>query len=276
MNIRAAVLLGLVLPRCGSMLPQGKVSPDYLESLDAFPTKLFDQVLAARVKDGKVDYPGLKRDSSALRRFTATVAEVGPNERSELFPSANHRFAYLINAYNALAMLNALERTPELRSLEDSLSSFFYFTSVIVDGDETSLYNLENSVIRPAMRDVYLAAGQGSRLGRIHFALNCASESCPRLPSTAFFPDTLDEALDRETRKFVGEPRDVAVDHPSRTVRISRIYDWHDDDFLDDDGKQIPALRWINRYRAEDEQLDESYSVEFLEYDWTLNRQVES
>ncbi|MEM6559088.1 MAG: DUF547 domain-containing protein [Myxococcota bacterium] len=256
---------------CGHGLAQGSLADASAQNVEAFPYEVFDRVLRAHVSAGHVDYAALRRDSTELRRFTAAVASLGPESRSDLFPDEPARFAYLINAYNALAMLNALDRTPELKTLDDSLTDFFYLTNVRVDRQKTDLYSLENDTIRPTMRSHYEKLGEASRFGRIHFALNCASESCPRLPSTVFRPDSLEETLDRETALFVNDARNVRSDPTSRTVTVSRIFDWYSEDFTDDQSQTVSVLTWINRYRPNDAQLDASYAVEFFDYDWTLN-----
>ncbi|MEL6338506.1 MAG: DUF547 domain-containing protein [Myxococcota bacterium] len=256
---------------CGHGLAQGSLDDASARSIEAFPYDVFDRVLRAHVSAGRVDYVALQKNSTELRRFTAAVATLGPESRPDLFPDASARFAYLINAYNALAMLNALDRTPELKTLDDSLTDFFYLTNVRVDRRKTDLYSLENDTIRPVMRSHYEKLGEASKLGRIHFALNCASESCPRLPSAVFLPEGLEEALDRETTLFVNDERNVRSAPASRTVTVSRIFEWYSEDFTDDQGQTVSVLTWINRYRPDDTRLDESYDVDFFDYDWTLN-----
>jgi hypothetical protein len=87
-------------------------------------------------------------------------------------------------------------------------------------GRSISLYSLENDVIRP-MGDP-----------RVHFALNCMSVSCPRLPRTAFTADGLDRELDAAAREFVGDDRNVHFDRETRTVTLSAIFDFYTKDFL--------------------------------------------
>lgn len=242
------------------------------DKLTAFPFDGFHGVLQTHVDtEGRCGYRKLKKDSAALKRFTATVAVVGPDSTPKLFPSPAHKFAYYIDAYNSLAMLNALERTPNIRSLKGIRTDFFYRTSIRVDDDKTDLYTFENDVIRPAVRSHYVGNGQGGKLGRIHFALNCASASCPKLPNEVFRPETLEAQLDRETRRFVTASRNVSVDHTRKVVSLSKIFDWYKDDFTDNNGEAINPIVWINAYRPPDGQLDPSYRAEFFDYDWTLN-----
>lgn len=267
-------LLAMTTTGCKATLAQPELGAAEAAKLQTFPFDDFHQLLQAHVDDqGRADYTAIKADPAALNGYTAVLATVGPSTYPALLPTPEHTFAYYINGYNALAMLNALNRYPGLTSLSDIVTDFFYFTEVKIDGDTINLYDLENSVIRPMMRKHYVDKGQGTKFGRVHFALNCASASCPKLPNEAFTPDRIEAQLERETRRFVSETRNVTVNDDTRTVTLSRIFDWYKDDFTNDAGEPINPLTWINMYRPEDKQLDASYTIAFYEYDWTLNDQ---
>lgn len=123
-------------------------------------------------------------------------------------------------------------------------------------GVPISLYDYENKVIR-ALGDE-----------RVHVALNCMSVGCPRLPRTPFLADTLDQALQRESHLFFNDPRHVAVDHARRVARLSEILAFFPEDFL---AKAPTLIDYVNRYRSD--KIDPAYRVEFIPYDWTINRQ---
>ncbi|MEM6732326.1 MAG: DUF547 domain-containing protein, partial [Myxococcota bacterium] len=178
------------------------------------------------------------------------------------------------NAYNAIAVLNVLPRE-DFNDI-DAFSTkvdFFKFTKSTVDGESTSLDYLEHGIIRPTLGRLYKASKAGSKFGRIHFALNCVSASCPVLPAEAFVPEQVDAQLEREARKFVLEERNVTVDSATKTVVLSKIFEWFEEDLWNDNGEVMPTLEWINLYRPQDRQLDTSYAITFRDYDWTLNAQ---
>jgi len=102
---------------------------------------------------------------------------------------------------------------------------------------------------------------------RVHFALNCMSVSCPRLPRTPFTAAGLDAELEREARSFFGEPRNLALDHAARKVRVSSILEFYTSEFL---ARADSLVAYINRYVPEPIPVD--YAVEFIPYDWTINR----
>jgi hypothetical protein len=205
---------------------------------------------------GRVDFAALAKDSSDLDRFVAYVYDVGPNNRPEFFSSANHVMAFHLNAYNALAMHKVIHT-----GIPQSLSgfkkvTFFAFGKVQVGGQPISLYDYENKVIR--------------RLGdpRVHMVLNCMSVSCPVLPREVFLPATVDQQLERETKKFFNEERNVSIDHSKKAVILSEILKFYPGDFL----SKAPSLSaYANFFRTE--KIPENYVVEFRPYDWTINRQ---
>jgi hypothetical protein len=67
---------------------------------------------------------------------------------------------------------------------------------------------------------------------RIHFALNCASRSCP--PIRVYTPEKLDAQLDLATRSYLGT--DVQVRPSENKLFLSSIFKWFARDFEGHDG----------------------------------------
>jgi hypothetical protein len=199
---------------------------------------------------------GLARERADLDSFVAWVYAVGPNNRPALFPTRSHVLAYHLNAYNALAMYNVLERgiPASLGGLEKI--NFFALRKLKVGAVQLSLYAYENDVIRPLGEE------------RAHFALNCMVRGCPRLPRTPFRAADLERQLGAEAQRFLGEPRNVRLDPARRVVQLSEILKFYSEDFL---AKAPSLIAYVNRYRAE--KIPEDYEVAFIPYDWTVNRQ---
>ena len=222
-------------------------------ALERFPYDDWAAVLAARVDDkGRVDYEGLRADRAGLDQFVAMLADVGPTRTPDLFPTEPDRLAYWINAYNACTLHQVLERWP-IESVGDSKTKFFYWTRYVVDGEARSLYAIENDIVRKQFDEP-----------RIHFALNCASVGCPRLPNEPFLPRTLEAQLARETKRFLAEPRNVEL--KGDTLTLSKIFEWYADDFAPD------ARAWVAERRPA-LGSGPGTKVEFRAYDWALNKQ---
>ena len=221
-----------------------------------FPYAAWDKLLARYVDDqGRVDYEAV--DRAAFEQVFAAVAASSPRSAPARYPTKNAQKAYYLDAYNVLVWKNVLTRLPKLKNVDSEKVSFFYFTKFLVGGEAINLYDLENKVIRPTFGD-----------GRVHFALNCASGGCPKLPREAFTPEKVDAQLSREARRFVAEKRNVDYDAASKTVKLSRIFDWYKADFGTQPAK---VIAWIDTYRAPDAKIPTDAKIEYVDYDWTLN-----
>ena len=233
------------------------IPPAVSQERDADALGHWARVLSVFVNDrGEVDFDGLAKNPTDLKAFVDYVARVSPESAPALFPTRESRIAHHINAYNALAMYNVIDS-----GMPKSLSGltkvgFFVFKRFSIGGKTMSLYAYENDVIRP-MGDE-----------RVHFALNCMAVGCPRLPKSPFTASALNEQLDREARRFFGEPRNLQVVPARKTVRLSELLKFYTEDFL----RRSPGLiAYVNQYARD--KIPEDYEVDFIDYDWTVNGQ---
>lgn len=257
---------------CTSVRPDPRIVVDTPAS---FSHDLLDRVLVEFVDDqGRVDYRRLADQRGDLDRYFALVAAIGPDNHPELFPTREQRLAYWMNAYNAAVITAVLESYP-IESVGDvglptMKAGFFLLQRIPIGGKTTNLYELENSVIRDRFHEP-----------RIHFAINCASASCPKLPRHAFDANRLEAQLDEAARLFVSEPRNVRIDHDARTVHLSAIFDWYESDFVEWPADRLPdsptLLDYVSLHAAQPlrDQLRRAadYDIEFNRYDWSLNDQ---
>lgn len=222
-----------------------------------FPSSEWDRLLKQHVDgDGHVTYDEV--DHSQVEQIYAAIAASSPTNHPERYPTQGAREAYYLNTYNVLVWKGVLDHLSGQFSVGQEKARFFYLTKYVVGGEAMSLYHLENAVLRSTFHDP-----------RIHMALNCASAGCPKLSREAYLPDQLNEQLDREARRFVSEARNVAYDDKSMRLRLSSIFDWYRADF--GDGPQA-VIAWINRYRAESDKVPMTTQIEYVPYDWSLNR----
>lgn len=254
------VFAGLALILCqalGCKTVESSVTVDdsELASITALDYSDWAYTVETYVNDqGKVKYATLAGDDERLNKFVAVIAKVGPTTRPELFDTDDKKLTYYINAYNALVMLQVLSNYPEIGTVYDGNGvSFFYATKFKLDGGEINLYDIENEIVRKQFGEP-----------RIHFALNCASESCPRLPNTAFSPDTLQDELEREAQKFTHNERNVRLE--GNKVYLSQIFEWYADDF------KPTNIDWVKK-TAPDLNIPDGAEIEYIPYDWKLNDQ---
>lgn len=251
---------------------------------DEFTYEPYADVLMRYVDEsGLVNYPALKSTPAKLDSFYTQLSLKSPDSHPELFPTRNHRLAYWLNAYNATVLKGVVEYYP-IESVVDvkppaflfflpSKSGFFLFQRFTYGGHQTNLYYLENTVIRGRFAEP-----------RIHFALNCASRSCPQLPGIPFLPERLEEQLERESHVFINDPRRVRYDVADNTLYLSSIFAWYERDFTgwlknEHPEKEPTLLEYILIYLNEDTvrtiRLQKNTpGIVVLPYDWGLNSQL--
>jgi len=272
--VAAGVAVLFAIPGVPWLLGIRKVPADAepFDVAEAFPYHEWEAILGRFVgRDGAVDYPALAADDGDLRRFVATLAVAGPTTRPDLFPTEVDAFAWHINAYNAVTLLGIVAHWPNagVHDISGPLNpkdgfGFFYGLRFLLDGRWTNTYDLENTAMRPVFKDA-----------RLHAAINCASASCPRLSRNAYVPDRLDEQLQRAAAEFASIRPHVAFDEDARVVRLSRIFEWFPGDF---EGGVLP---WIKAHARPSIQVlasravVEKWPIEYVDYDWSLNRKQE-
>jgi hypothetical protein len=246
-----------------------------------FSHEFFDRVLERFVDErGFVDYAALKNAPGDLEQYYFEISKVSPDSHPDLFPTEQDKLAYWINAYNATSIKTVITYYPIATVLDvrppfpffflPKKAGFFVFQRGTYGGETTSLYSLEKSVIRKRFGDP-----------RVHFALNCSSRGCPRLPNRAFSGANTDQELDRAAREFLGEERNFRIDHERRVVFLSEIFDWYESDYLDWYKHRFPDRRatlanYVALYLPAEKanQLTgpaASYEIRFIPYDWRLN-----
>src|SRR5260370_37795833 len=143
----------------------------------------YTRLLQKYVKTSGVQYSVWKENSADVLALKEIINQIGASG-----PSSQEReaqLAYYINAYNALVLGGGLNRYP-LRSVRDLAPFYGFFTqnNITVAGKRTSLYALERKLLIPRFQEP-----------RIHFAINCASRSCPPLRPAAY--TRLDSIINR-------------------------------------------------------------------------------
>ncbi len=106
---------------------------------------------------------------------------------------------------------------------------------------------------------------------RIHFALNCATRSCP--PIGLYDAARIDAQLDLAAASFIAG--DVAIDPAQGAVRLSSIFKWYAGDF----GGRAGVVACLLRYLPEGEERTwlaghgTGARLVYRPYDWRLNDQ---
>jgi hypothetical protein len=218
------------------------------QSLDHTP---LDALLRAHVSNGVVDYRGFQ-DNPAFARYIEALAKAAAldGKAAEL--------AYYINAYNAFAIEGILEGLSPSSLL--GRARYFKYTDRPLNGRRISLHDIEHAILRT--------------LGdpRMHFAIVCASKSCPFLRAEAYAASRLDAQLDDQAWQFVNDPFRNRFDKGAQTAYLSETFKWFDEDFRAAAGS---SQRFVARYVADAEVAQalraDGYKIAWIDYDWRLN-----
>ncbi len=213
----------------------------------------FHNLLQVSVRDGQVDYPAFQADP----QFGAYLAQLDRIDPRGLDTDAD-RLAFWINAYNAFAIkgiLDGLTPAPYL-----GWYRYFKARDYVVGGARVNLYDLEHEILRKQFQEP-----------RVHFAIVCASISCPALQPWAYEGTVLDRQLDEAARRFVNDPAKNRFDPGKRVAALSKIFDWFEEDFAAAGSVQQFLARYVEDAELARGLRDGLYRVEYLEYDWSLN-----
>ncbi len=228
---------------------QGHASQNYDKFLS-----LYDQLLTnhtAQTTDGNIDYIGVNYERWGQDTNHKKARKLLEQETPETYEGDTKK-AFWINAYNFLT-INLIIREKEQNSIKN-LGSFF--TSVWkkhqwkIGGKNYTLHEIEHDILRP-MGDA-----------RIHFAINCASISCPDLRTESYRSAALNNQLNEQVKTAISNTG-KGISIKNDTIYISNIFGWFDEDFKNGNIKS-----WLNDYIP----LPQNATIRYLDYNWSLNK----
>lgn len=196
--------------------------------------------------------------SAALDAYLASAAAVDPREFA-----ADEQMAFWINLYNALTVAIVLDN-PGKRSILKMGGGWLptgpWDDDVItIAGTALTLNDIEHRILRPIWQD-----------HRIHFAVNCASFSCPNLATDAYTADDLDAQLAAAQASYIRDLRGVSK--MNGRLQLSSIFEWYREDFAPSEAALVTYLAQhhaeLAAWLAEDPELAERIRYD---YDWSLN-----
>jgi len=194
-------------------------------------------------EDGKVDYEGFINKKDELNNYLEYLSKQLPNNDW----SVQEQLAYYINLYNAQTV-NLIIRNYPVKSIKD-IDGAWTKEFIKIGDKELSLGALEHSILRKMNEP------------RVHFAINCASGSCPKLLNKAYFPEKLNDQLEEATHGFINSDNNTIG---MEILELSRIFKWYKGDFAN--GKLVS---YIDPYT--EIEIAPKAKIKYKEYDWSLN-----
>lgn len=239
------------------------------------------EILAAayREDDGCVDYASLRASASYADYRTCAAQLIGFDPASL---SRNERLAFWINLYNAL-VLDAVIALQVRKSVTEQMAGFKFFrqAAYVVGGQRVSCDDIEHGILRGNRGHPFLPGRQfrasDPRLNwaverpdpRVHFALNCASRSCP--PIRVYQAETLELQLEMAAKHFIASETRISPEKNSLT--LSSIFKWFQADFGGREGLMDFLLIHLPRDERRDwlSQNRRTVRLQYSAYDWRLN-----
>lgn len=194
---------------------------------------------------GNVNYKSFKSDDAKLQTYLDFLA----NNKPTTDWSKNEKLAYYINLYNAATVKLILDNYPT-KSIKNIRSP--WGKKWVKIGDKLhSLGGIEHKILRKMDEP------------RIHFAINCASYSCPKLINSAFTANEMEMQLAQATKDFINDTTRNKFNDSS--AKLSEIFKWYKGDFTENG----TILEYIKKHT--DKPINTKSKISYLNYDWSLN-----
>ncbi|NER18191.1 DUF547 domain-containing protein [Spongiivirga citrea] len=224
-----------------------EVTETSLEAIEtAFDHDVFDALLKKHVTDqGNVNYKAFKADRTELKTYLTSLSNNMPKDdwkREDVL-------AYWINAYNAFTIKLIIDNYPtkSIKDIKDPWGARFFK----LGKKWYNLNEIEHQILRKMDEP------------RIHFAINCASVSCPQLFNEAFKADTLEEQLTTATKVFLSDTSRNEL--TANSIKVSKIFKWFSKDFKKDGN----LIDFLNKYS--EVAISNKAKLSYMDYDWNLN-----
>lgn len=189
-----------------------------------------------------LDYKALMNDNI----YSELIEDIKLFNPSKL-ETKEEKLAYWINMYNIGAAKMIIDNYPvkSIRDISKLTKSVWKKNIIEISGKDYFLSEIEDDILRK-MGDE-----------RIHFAINCASLSCPNLRNEAYAPDILEVQLKEQTDDFLSDST-KGIKKKGNTIYISKIFKWFKEDFSNGN-----LYAYLN--------ISKSDRIKYLKYDWSLN-----
>ena len=232
----------------------------YQKGTEPISHELWNQVLINYVDvSGKVNYQGLKEDPKILLDYLELLCTNRPNE--ELWDE-RELLAYWINLYNAFTIKLIIDHYP-IKSIKNIgsrvqipyLNSPWDIEFIDFGNEKMSLNYVEHQILRKFFEEP-----------RIHFAINCASISCPNLRREAYVAFKIDAQLSDQTQKFLQDSSKNII--TSNSLHLSKIFQWYSGDFNKNQTLYENLSIWSGV------SINDLATKQFMDYNWSLNEQT--
>jgi hypothetical protein len=230
----------------GTVSDDGSIETTETIYTAAFDHAIFNNLLKKHVtSDGNVNYNGFKSDSKTLQIYIDLLKTYQPIDSW----AKEDKLAYWINAYNALTIDLILRNYPtkSIKDIKDPWDQRLWQ----LGKKKYNLNDIEHKILRKMNEP------------RIHFAIVCASVSCPKLQNGVFTALNLEKQLTNATKEFLTDPAKNELSE--NNIKLSKIFKWFKKDF-EQNGSLID---FFNQYSKVS--ISNGAKKSYKDYNWDLN-----
>lgn len=210
----------------------------------------WNKLLKANVNaKGDVNYKNFVANHKAVQAYINYLSKINPANYSK-----KEQLAYWVNAYNVLTV-DLIIRNYPVKSIMNLAGGKVWDQKLPYkfNGKTLSLSEIEKEKL---LTDLFDA--------RIHFVINCASISCPKLLNTAFTAANIDALMESATKSYINNPSQNKIG--SDNASLSMIFNWYKSDFVKASGS---LEKFINKYSGT--KINSNTKIDYLDYNWNLN-----
>lgn len=230
-------------------------------TLYAFDFGRWDALLKKNTRKSNwqgISYTGFDYASVAgSREFDKIIADIEAFSPDTL-RGREETLSFWINVYNIFAVKLALDHFPVkgIKDVGSVISPVWKSPAGKVGGKMYTLHVIEHEILRPMNEPA------------IHFAIVCASVSCPDLRAEAYTAPALRDQLKSQIKMFIENTgKGMKVDHVNKTVYLSMIFDWYEKDFEAAGG----VIGFLNSEMGGRQNIPQGYAIKSMAYNWDLN-----
>lgn len=212
--------------------------------------EVFDALLKTYVKDGKVDYKGLRKNKAVLDIYLKSLENTIPLKKW----SSKKAKAFWMNAYNAYTIKLIIDSYPlkKVTDIKRKGRNAWKIPFAKIGKKTYSLDYIEHKILRRWHDDP-----------RVHVGINAASTSGPKFVNFVFTEKNINTKLEALMKSFINDTERNKISITK--VEVSKIFEWYQEDFT----SSISLVDYINKYSAI--KVNDNAEISYLTYDWTLN-----
>jgi hypothetical protein len=243
-------------------------------SAASFSHSTYQQFLDKYVVPGKyigdmklnaVDYEAIQRDRVGPASYYEKILRQLLNFDPETLQNREEETAFWINAYNIGAIKMIMDHYPvdSIRSPKINWLKNPWNKKILTIGNQTySLGQIEHEILIGRYGDPM-----------IHFAIVCASLSCPDLSPQVYEAPRLRDQLERQARQFLqNDKKGLRIRREQGKVFFSKIFKFDKKSFPNGAKDAIPLITgFIEKEEDRAYLRSGDYEIKYLDYSWDLN-----